>query len=168
MNLRLYVFSIALLILMSVSQAQGPRNQGPGFGGGPNRSSANAPLDQPTSRAELSTLDQLLLLSDSELEELEATIRQIRRMSPQQRAAYRERIAQYQQLPAEKQQAIQSAWGHLSQDIKFAWRDYMVSLSDEERSAIRETMQALPPAERTQWRLDLLRSKGLLPPNTRE
>jgi hypothetical protein len=111
----------------------------------------------------MANLETFLSMSDEALEQLEATIHRIRQMTPEERQAYRDRIAEYRTMPAEKRQEIQQAWGQLDASLRSAWREYMLSLDPEAREQVREEMHRIPPESRTNWRLDVLRKAGLIP-----
>ncbi|HKJ90027.1 MAG TPA: DUF3106 domain-containing protein [Oceanipulchritudo sp.] len=110
----------------------------------------------------LSTLDQFLSLDDEALEQLEATVRRIRQMSPGERRSLREQIARYRQMPEAEKRTLQSSWGRLDRDVRGAWREYMLGLETDEREAVREEMRSVPAEKRTRWRIDRLAEKGFL------
>lgn len=126
--------------------------KGPGPGsGGPYRAEPG-----------MAALEQFLSMSDSELEQLEETIRRIRQMTPDEREQYRRKLATYQQLPDEQRQHIRNAWGKLDARIRAAWREYMMALEAGERQRVHERLRAAEPESRTRLRLELLREAGLL------
>ncbi len=140
---------IFLCTLPILSFARGPGN-GPGHGG-------------PGSGSGMANLETFLSMSDEALEQLEATIHRIRQMTPEERKAYRDRIAAYRDLPDEERQQIQQAWGQLDASVRAAWREYMMGLDPDARARVRDAMHTIPPESRTNWRLQQLREHGLLP-----
>jgi hypothetical protein len=139
---------IFLCTLPALALAKGP---GSGQGRGPAGGTGMA------------NLETFLSMSDEALEQLEATIHRIRQMTPEERQASRERIAEYRTLPAEEREQIQQAWGQLDASMRAAWREYMISLDPEAREKVRKMMHEIPAESRTNWRLSVLREHGLLP-----
>lgn len=172
-NRILRVLCCFLILLPGLLPARGPGG-GPGNGGGVRNpgTGSGPPAGTPavhgkavsgiSSPSGLATLDQFLSLDDESLEQLEATIRRIRQMTPEQRLSLREQIAEYRQLPEEEKRTLQTSWGRLDRNVRKAWRDYMLSLEDGERETVREEMQSVPVEERTRWRMNRLIEKGFL------
>jgi len=108
--------------------AGGPGNGGMRNGGTGPGPSAGATGDRAqgaggiSSPEGLSTLDQFLSLDDEALEQLEATVRRIRQMSPGERRSLREQIARYRQMPEAEKRTLQSSWGRLDRDVRGAWK----------------------------------------------
>lgn len=157
-----------LLLLPVFLPAKGPGG-GPGNGGmrnGPMGSgppeTRSTPAQPPAGSAGLATLDQFLSLDDAALEQLEATIRRIRQMTPEERRSLQDQIARFRQMPDTEKKSLQTSWGQLDREIRKAWRDYMFALEPSEREAVREEMQRIPAEERTNWRISRLTEEGFL------
>lgn len=136
---------------------------GPGGGRGTGAMSAPAEGRQPERRAAVSsveTLDRFLSMSDEELEAIEATIRRIRSMTPEERVAYREKIRGFYELPDVERERLQIAWGQLDLRVREQWREYMQSLDIEERESVQAELRQTEPEKKVAWRLKKLREAG--------
>ena len=109
-----------------------------------------------TPAAELAALEQFLSLSDAQLDQLQAALARIRALSPAERAAFAEEILSYRALPGEQRRQIREGWGRHSRDSREDWRALMQSLNPQERARVQQELQALPPEQRLQRRLELL------------
>lgn len=118
---------------------------------------------QPERRAAVSsveTLDRFLSMSDEELEAIEATIRRIRSMTPEERVAYREKIRGFYKLSDVERERLQVAWGQLDLRVREQWREYMQSLDVEERESVQAELRQTAPEKKVAWRLKKLREAG--------
>ncbi len=110
----------------------------------------------------MSSLEHFLQMDDDQLAELEAVIKRIRQMSPEERQAYLDKVRQYQEMAPEQRQNLQMAWGRIDERVRRAWRDYMFSLDMDEREAVHQEMQEVPFEERNRWRVERLVKAGLI------
>ena len=83
-------------------------------------------------------------------------------MTPAEREAYSGKLKQYRDMAPEERQNLQMAWGRMSETVRGAWRNYMLSLDAGERDRLHREMQEVPYEERTRWRIELLVKAGLI------
>jgi hypothetical protein len=157
MKSTLFIISLFLVLLCAV-QAQNP---GPGGGHGKGRGQQFRQVNPEGDST--ANLYAFLSLPDDKLLELEESIRRIRNMSPEERTALKKKIEEYHQLPQPKRQALYQAWGRLNPEIQKAWRGYMQTLDNEEKTALHAKLDSLPHDERIKTRVGILKEKGLLP-----
>ena len=111
----------------------------------------------------MANLRIFLSMSDEQLERMESAIRQIREMTPQEKEALRSKLDTYSSLPKQQRESVNQAWGHLDQKIKDAWRSYVDSLDQAELNELRGSMDSLSHTDRFEYRMNLLKEKGLIP-----
>lgn len=165
------LFSTLVLLMIGplLLEAKGPGGGGsggggPGSGSGPGGRLAAGPRVQSSQPGQtMQALERFLAMSDEELLAIETTIQRIRQMTPAERQQYRERIARFEALPSEEKASLQQSWGQLDARIRGAWRQFMAGKTPEERAAMQEALQAVPPEERTRWRLRQLEQAGSIP-----
>jgi uncharacterized membrane protein len=104
----------------------------------------------------MAALEQFLSLSDAELAQMADAIARVRAMTPEQRAALRKEIMAFRQLPAQQRQHLRQGWGSMPADIQDGWREMMQSTPPEQHAAIQAKLQSLSPAEKAQYRRDLV------------
>jgi hypothetical protein len=165
MNCRVLI--LFTLVLLSAMDTYG--NAGKGPGGGRNSSGEGSGRSQmgrsggvvrQFSSASVEALDRFLAMSDDELAAIEQTIQRIRAMSPEERAAYRNKVREYYQLPETEQERIQVAWGQLDNRLREQWRTFMQSLGEKERLELQTQLRAIEPENKVAWRLKTLREAG--------
>jgi hypothetical protein len=113
-----------------------------------------APASPPS--AELVALERFLTLSDEELAQMADAIGRVRAMTPAQRAALRDQIVRYRQLPEPQRMQLRQGWGWMSAELQNGWREMMQNATPEERAAIQSKMQSLAPDEKTRYRRELV------------
>lgn len=101
---------------------------------------------------EFAAVERFLHLSDAELDEIAQVIARIRAMTPAQRAALRDEIAAFRQLPEPQRQQLRRGWGQMPDELRDGWREMMQSLTPEQHEAMRAKLQSLPPEERAEYR----------------
>lgn len=110
----------------------------------------------------MSNLQVFLSMSDAQLERMEKAIRDIREMTPEEKEALRRKLDEYTNLPKQQRDSMNKAWGQLDQKIKNAWRTYVDSLAQEELDELRRKMDSLSHSDRFEFRMNLLKEKGLI------
>jgi hypothetical protein len=114
--------------------------------------------------ADLVALERFLALSDDELAQMADAIARVRAMTPAQRAALRDQIVSFRQLPEPQRMQLRQGWGWMPAEIQNGWREMMQGATPEERAAIQSKMQSLSPDERMRYRRELvetyLKAKG--------
>lgn len=105
---------------------------------------------------EFAAVERFLDLNDAELDEVMQVIARIRAMTPEQRAALRDEIAAFRQLPEPQRQQLRRGWGQMPEELREGWREMMQSLSPEQHAAMRAKLQSLPPEERAEYRRKLV------------
>ena len=106
--------------------------------------------------SELAALDQFLNLSDAELAQMEQVIARVRAMSPAQRAALRDEIAKFRQLPEPQRLQLRQGWGWKPAGIQDGWREMMQGAPPEKRAEVQAKLQALTPDQKTGYRRKLV------------
>jgi len=157
--MKTHILSLVIVFLLpsTLVPAQGPGGPANGHMSGPGAlSSVRGP------GSGISSLEHFLSMDDDQLAQLEALIRRIRQMTPAEREAYLDKVRQYQKMPPEEQQNLQLTWGRMDQKVRQAWREYMLSLEEDKREAVRLRMQEIPFEERSRWRLEQLIEAGLI------
>lgn len=110
----------------------------------------------------MSNLRSFLSMSEDQLERMEKAIRDIREMSPEEKEALRKKLDAYNSLPKRQRDSMNQAWGQLDQKIKDAWRTYVDSLDKDGLDQLRKKMDSLSHTDRFEYRMNLLREKGLI------
>jgi hypothetical protein len=105
---------------------------------------------------DLTAVEQFLDLSDAELEQMTRAIERIRAMTPDERAALRQEIAKFRQLPEPQRQQLRQGWGWMPPEIQDGWREMMQSATPGRRAEIQAKMQSLPPDRKTAYRRQLV------------
>ncbi len=105
---------------------------------------------------DLTALDYFLSMSDTELDQLQTAIARVRAMSALERAAFREKIIAYRQLPENDRQQLRQGWGWQNEQDRNDWRSMMQSKTEPERSAIQTELQSVSPEQRTAHKHKLL------------
>ncbi|PTY06162.1 hypothetical protein DB347_11970 [Opitutaceae bacterium EW11] len=105
---------------------------------------------------ELAVLDQFLGLSNAELDQLQQAIARVRAMSPAERAALKEKIVAYRQLPENQRQQVRRGWGFENDQDRQDWPTMMHAKTDDERATVQKELQALPPEQRAARKHELL------------
>lgn len=161
--MKFFYYTIAVLLLSTstgfAKGSGGGMGMGGGMGGGQIHSNMQASGEQDR---KMGSLRAFLALSDEQLLRLEETIRELRQMSPEERRALQEKVDAYYQLPVVKRESLARDWMDMDYSVKRTWQDYVGGLTDAEREALRERMQAADPTERTAIRMEILRREGLL------
>jgi hypothetical protein len=162
----------AILLQTAAIHAKGPGGQGmggqmnrPATAGGGMGPQGRQPTATPSASAGMSTLERFLQLNDEQLAQLEEVIQRIRKMTPEEREAYRQKIIEYSGMAPEQRANLQSAWGQMDERVKSAWRTYMQALDSAQHEAIRAQMLNIPFEERNRWRIEKLVEAGLLSPD---
>lgn len=83
-------------------------------------------------------------------------------MSPEERETLRNKLDDYSNMPKRQRDSMNQAWGMLDQKIKDAWRVYVDSLEQDELDELRENMDKLSQSARLEFRMNLLKEKGLI------
>ena len=154
----LHTFILVLFISTSIAMAQGGKGHGGGMG--PQYGKA---LNSDEQTHKMTNLRAFLSMSDAQLERMENAIRDIRKMSPEEKEALRNKLDAYTSLPKQQRDSVNQAWGQLDQQIKDAWRTYVDSLEQDELDELRKNMDALSHTDRFEFRMNLLKEKGLIP-----
>jgi hypothetical protein len=115
-----------------------------------------APVAPPAAVRDLAVVEQFLNLSDTELEQMALAIERLRAMKPDERAALRQEIAKFRQLPEPQRQQLRQGWGWMPPEIQNGWREMMQSATPERRAEIQAKMQSLPPEQKTAYRRQLV------------
>jgi hypothetical protein len=110
----------------------------------------------PATAKEMAAIEQFLNLSDGELEQMALVIERLRAMKPAERAALRQEIAKYRQLPEPQRQQLRQGWGWMPPEIQNGWREMMQSASPERHAEIQAKLQSLSPEEKTAYRKQLV------------
>lgn len=110
----------------------------------------------------MSNLRIFLSMSDAQLERMEQAIRDIREMSPEEKEALRKKLDDYSNLPKRYRESMTQAWGQLDQKVKDAWRNYVDSLNKEQLDQLRNKMDSLSQTDKFEYRMNLLKEKGLI------
>ena len=153
----LHTFILILLISSSLGFAQG--GKGPGGGMGAQHGKI---INSDEQTHKMSNLRTFLSMSDAQLERMENAIREIREMSPEERETLRNKLDDYSNMPKRQRDSMNQAWGMLDQKIKDAWRVYVDSLEQEGLDELREKMDKLSQSDRLEFRMNLLKEKGLI------
>ncbi len=157
----LHILIVILMIAGSPGFAQsGNGRNGPGMGAQRGKISNSDEQGR-----EMANLRVFLSMSDEQLERMESAIRQIREMSPAEKETLRNKLNAYSSLPKHQRESMNQAWGQLDQKIKNAWRNYVDSLNEDELTELRNRMDALSHADRFEFRMNLLKEKGLIGEN---
>ena len=120
------------------------------------RSAEPGAARSPEQLKEMAAVEQFLNLSETELDQMLQVISRIRAMKPDERAALRQEIARYRQLPEAQRQQLRQGWGWMPAEIQNGWRDMMQQATPERRAEIQARMQSLPPDAKTAYRRQLV------------
>lgn len=153
----LHIFILVILISVSTSHAQNGKGHGGGMG-----PQYGKVINNDDQAHKMSNLRVFLSMSDEQLERMESAIRDIREMSPGEKEALREKLDAYNNLPQRQRESMTQAWGQLDQKIKDAWRKYVDSLDQDQLDKLRQQMDALSHSDRFEFRMNLLKEKGLI------
>jgi hypothetical protein len=146
-------FPLAVLAALLVAAASPAQNR-PASAPGTSASSPAAAGQRPA--GELAALEQFLNLSDAELAEMEQAIARLRRMTPAERAALREQVVAFCRMPETQRMQVRQGWGWMPPEIQATWREMMQSSTPARHAEIQAKMQSLPPAERADYRRELV------------
>ena len=92
---------------------------------------------------EMVALENFLRLSDDQLAAMAEAIDRVRKMSPDERRRLERQIARLSQVARPRNVSGSAPDGSRNKDWK-DWRKMMQSLSEEERSTIQSSLQAMP------------------------
>lgn len=106
--------------------------------------------------ADLAALEQFLTLSDAELAQMADAIARVRAMTPAQKEQLRKEIVAFRQLPPQQRQQLRQGWGWMPPEIQNGWREMMQHATPERRAEIQAKLQSLGPAEKTEYRRQLV------------
>lgn len=107
--------------------------------------------DPQTLMRQLQQLDELLAMEPEALDRLRQTIDMIAGMSPEQRDAMRIRLSQITRKTPELEAEIAELGTWIEREKRELLSQYWLSLSDERRDGLRESLEGLPDEEKPAW-----------------
>lgn len=142
--IRIFLLFLAFPCLVQAQENRSSTSQNPGAG------------LSTTASDEMAALEHFLHMSDDQLAAMASAIERVRNLSPEERRQLEKQIAAYRKLPASQREQIRSGWA--SEEDWDDWREMIQSVSEEERSRIQNSLQALPFEERAAHKHSLLES----------
>lgn len=155
-----YLYILFLILFLSAST--GLAQAGMGRSGGGMGAQHGKIINSDEQSHNMANLRIFLNMSDEQLERMESAIRQIREMNPGEKEALRNKLEAYTSLPKHQRDTVNQAWGKLDQKIKDAWRTYVDGLGKQDLDDLRAKMDALSHSDRFEFRMNLLKEKGLI------
>ena len=126
-----------------------------GLASGPGVAAAPAASRPAAELKELASVEQFLVLTDAELDQMQQVLARLRAMQPAERAALRAEIEKFRQLPDAQRQQLRQGWGWMPREIQDAWREMMQSATPERRTEVQAKLQAMTADERMTYRRQL-------------
>jgi len=107
--------------------------------------------DENELRGQLRQLEELLSLPAENLKRMRETIEMLERMSPEQRESLRLRLLKFKELSPALTREIDQLAPLLPESDRRMFRDYWISLTEEQRAAARERLAQLDTNGKTLW-----------------